>query len=162
MLQEIRTGNGDSRGQLISIAAHGILLALLIGTARYAWQIRPAVGRGGEQSPVLYWDDSVGAGAARTHSKEKSMPAKAHRARALKAEEKQAAPAQQQPSQAEAASAAGSSTSQSQNSGVGDGTQNATPAFPVYSPSPHLDKLLLPKTDENVVVDVSVSAMGQV
>jgi TonB family protein len=38
-----------------------------------------------------------------------------------------------------------------------------TPAFPVYSPSPHVaDRSLLPATNQNVVVDVNVSALGEV
>ena len=43
-----------------------------------------------------------------------------------------------------------------------DGSQDATPAFPVYSPLRHIDRSLLPKADENVVVDVNVSALGEV
>jgi TonB family protein len=60
------------------------------------------------------------------------------------------------------ASPAGSSTSQSQSNGIGNGNQDATPAFPVYSPSPQIERALLPKADENVVVDVNVSALGEV
>ena len=162
MIEEIRTGDGDSRGRGISIAAHGVLLVLLIAAARHAWQVRPVVGRGGEHSAVLYWDDSIGAGSARTHSKQKTSPAKTPRSLPITPEKKQPASKTPEAAQDEAASAAGSSTAQSQNSGMGDGMQNATPAFPVYSPSPHLDRSLLPRTDENVVVDVNVSALGDV
>ena len=120
------------------------------------------VGRGGELSAILYLDDSVGAGASRMHSGSESAQPKAHHAALRKPQEKKAAPETQQASQPENTNSAGSSTSQSQSSGAGDGNQNATPAFPVYSPSPHLDRTLLPKSDENVVVDVDVSAMGEV
>lgn len=162
MLDEIRTRGRSALGRWMSLAAHGILLALLIVAARHAWQVRPVVGRGGEVSAALYWDDSVGTGSSRTHSTEKSAPAKTTHSVKVTASKNEPSPDTQQTSQAEAASSAGSSTLQSLNSGVGDGIQNATPAFPVYSPSPHIDRSLLPKADENVVVDVDVSAMGEV
>lgn len=162
MLDEIRIRSGSSLGRWISIGAHGFLLALMIGAAHHAWHVRPVVGRGGEQPSVLYWDDSVGRGSSRTHASETAKPVKAHRAALAKPQQDKPAPEAEQPSESETASSAGSSTSQSQGAGAGDGNQNATPAFPLYSPSPHLDRSLLPKTDENVVVDVNVSAMGEV
>jgi hypothetical protein len=162
MLDEIRTGDGSPIGRWISIGAHTVVLLLLVAVARHAWQVRPAVGHGGEQPSVVYWDDSVGSGSSRIHAHENPEPAKAHRARIAKTEAARPAAETKQPAQAEAASSAGSSTSQLPGNGAGEGSQNATPAFPVYSPSPHLDRSLLPKTDENVVIDVDVSAMGQV
>ena len=162
MLEEIRTEGGTLTGRFVSIAAHIVLLALMIGAARHAWRVRPVVGRGGEQSSILYWDDSVGSGSARTHARETPKPAKAHRAALAKPQQDEPALEEQQPAESEASSTAGSSTSQSQNGGIGNGNENATPAFPVYSPSPHIDRALLPRTDENVVVDVNVSAMGEV
>jgi hypothetical protein len=162
MLDEIRIRNGSSLGRWISIGAHSVLLLLLIAAAHHAWQVRPVVGRGGQLSTVLYWDDSVGSGSMRAHASEKSKPVKAHRAVLAKSQQEKPAPAAAQPSESETANSAGSSTSQSKNSGIGDGNQNATPAFPVYSPSPHIDRTLLPKSDENVVVDVNVSALGEV
>ncbi|MBV8115391.1 MAG: hypothetical protein JO300_11650 [Silvibacterium sp.] len=162
MLEEIRTPGVNLLSRWMSIGAHSIVLAILIIAAHHAWQVRPVVGRGGELSAVLYWDDSVGTGSSRTHNVGNSTLSKTRRTKPAIPHEKQPAPDAQQASQAEADSAAGSSTSQLQNSGMGDGTQNATPAFPVYSPSPHLDRSLLPKSDENVVVEVDVSAMGEV
>lgn len=162
MLEEIRTPGATSLSRWISIGAHSVVLTVLIIAAHHAWQVRPVVGRGGELSAVLYWDDSVGTGSSRTHSVGNSTPSKTLRPKPVTPHKKQPAPETQQPSESEATSSAGSSTSSSQNSGVGDGTQNATPAFPVFSPSPRIDRSLLPKTDENVVVDVNVSAVGEV
>jgi TonB family protein len=76
--------------------------------------------------------------------------------------EKQPDPDATQPAEMAEASPAGSSTSQLQSNGIGNGNQDATPAFPIYSPSPHIERELLPKADENVVVDVNVSALGEV
>jgi protein TonB len=76
---------------------------------------------------------------------------------------KQLDPDAQEATETATASPAGSSASPSQSSGTGNGSEDATPAFPVYSPSPHIaDRSLLPATNENVVVDVNVSALGEV
>ena len=60
----------------------------------------------------------------------------------------------------------------SQSTGTGTGTatagsgsdnQNATPAFPVFSPKPPVtDRALLPADERQIVVDVTVSAGGEV
>jgi TonB family protein len=47
--------------------------------------------------------------------------------------------------------------------GVGVDTQSADPAFPVFSPRPPvIDRSLLPATNQQVIVDVKVSAAGEV
>ena len=47
--------------------------------------------------------------------------------------------------------------------GYGADSQNAFPAFPVFSPRPPVtDRSLLPHSDQQVVVDVKVSAVGEV
>jgi TonB family protein len=48
-------------------------------------------------------------------------------------------------------------------SGNGSGSQDAEPAYPIFSPSPHIaDRGLLPSEVRNVVVDVDVSDTGLV
>jgi TonB family protein len=150
----------------MSIAVHSILLVLLVLAAHHAWQVRPIGARGGQHATVLYWEGSVGTGMARTHQHgaEKLTPARTtpRNSPVTPPHEKQLDPDAQEATNTAAASPAGSSTSQSQSNGTGDGTQDATPAFPVYSPSPHIDRSLLPRADENVVVDVNVSPLGEV
>lgn len=168
MLEEIRTGRGVSTpfASWASIAAHSVLLVLLIAAAHHAWQVRPITTRGGQHATVLYWEGSVGTGIARTHQHgaEKLTPARTtpRNSPVSPPHENPLNPKAQEATETAAANPAGSSTSQSQSSGTGNGSQDATPAFPVYSPSPHLDRSLLPKADENVVVDVNVSALGEV
>jgi len=168
VLEEIPTGRGmaSTFGSWTSIAAHSVLLLLLIFAAHHAWQVRPVSTRGGQHATVLYWEGSVGTGIARTHQHgvEKMAPAKVtpRKSAVTPPREKQLDPEAQEATETAAATPAGSSTSQSQSDGTGNGTQDATPAFPVYSPSPHIDRTLLPKADENVVVDVNVSALGEV
>jgi hypothetical protein len=150
----------------MSIAAHSLLLILLIAAAHHAWQVRPVNARGGQQATVLYWEGAAGTGKARTHQhgSEKVTPARTipRNSPVTPPHEKQLDPDAREAAETAAASPAGSSISRQQSNGNGDGNQNATPAFPVYSPSPHLDRSLLPKADENVVVDVNVSALGEV
>jgi len=162
MLDEIRIRSGSSLGRWISIAAHCLALGFMIAAAHHAWQLRPVVGRGGEQSTVLYWEDSVGSGSLHSHSMKRSAAKAKPQAAVTPQPTDQPTSVALQTAEPEFASSAGSSTSRSQGTGVGDGSQNATPAFPVYSPSPHIERSLLPRIDENVVIDVNVSAMGDV
>ena len=63
------------------------------------------------------------------------------------------------------APAAGAPVSAPESAAAGNGAdqQNADPAFPVFSPRPPVaDRSLLPNSNEEVVVDVKVSAAGDV
>jgi TonB family protein len=63
------------------------------------------------------------------------------------------------------ASAAGSLVSAPESTVAGNGSDNASadPAFPVFSPRPPVvDRSLLPDSNQEVVVDVKVSAAGDV
>jgi len=63
------------------------------------------------------------------------------------------------------APAPGAPVSAPQNTAAGNGAdqQNANPAFPVFSPKPPVtDRSLLPNSNREVVVDVKVSATGDV
>jgi TonB family protein len=168
VLEEIPSERGPTStiGRWTSIATHGIFLLLLIAAVHHVWLSRPLSSRGGTHATVLYWEGSIGTGAAQTHLRgtEKKIPARmVPRSNPVTPpHEKQIDPDAKEPAETTAASPAGSSTFQSQSDGAGDGNQNATPAFPVYSPSPHIDRSLLPRIDENVVVDVNVSALGDV
>jgi protein TonB len=47
--------------------------------------------------------------------------------------------------------------------GNGEDAEDARPAFPVYSPRPAVtDRSLLPSSEQKIVVDVNVDALGQV
>jgi len=63
------------------------------------------------------------------------------------------------------APSAGAAVSAPESSAAGNGAdqQNADPAFPVFSPRPAVvDRALLPASNQEVVVDVKVSAAGDV
>ncbi len=168
VLDEIRAGRGVSSpfGSWVSIGAHCVLLALLLLAGHRVWQVRPVSTRGGQHATVLYWASSVGTGIARTHQhgSEKLSPTRTASCNSpLPARlERQLDPDAQKAANVANASPAGSSTSKSRSDGTGNGSQEVTSAFPVYSPTPPLDRSLLPSADQNVVVDVNVSALGEV
>jgi TonB family protein len=153
-------------GSWVSLGVHGALLLVLILGGRQAWKVRPVTSKGGNHATLLYWDAGVGSGLARTHSSSKAIvsPAKKTSHSNPLAQQKPAPVKQQARQQAEvSAGSAGSSQTQSQLSGSGSGSQDATPAFPTYSPNPPVrDRSLLPQSEFNVVVDVNVSAQGDV
>ena len=160
-----RSPSSLSRG--VSIASHLLIFGLVLVTGREAWRVRPVSTRGGSHATLLYWRDGVGTGAAKAHTSSKVViaPAKTVARTNPLQRQKQPALAQQhtvKDGELQAASA-GSTASQSQMSGPGTGTQDATPAFPTYSPNPPVrDRSLLPQSETNVVVDVNVSAQGEV
>jgi TonB family protein len=143
-------------GRGASLAVHLLVLGALLFAGRQAWKVHPVNTRGGSHSTVLYWGNP--AGTITTRPKSRPTP-KTQQAR-LKSPVKPPAP---QPPQPEQLDSSGRSATPSPLTGTGSSSENATPAFPVYSPSPQVaDRSLLPRADENVVVDVNVSAQGEV
>jgi TonB family protein len=151
----------------VSLAAHLVIFALLIVLGRHAWVVRPIMVRGGSHATLLYWKEGVGGGLVKTQSPGKAnlSPARVmtHEHPVQQSQKASLSPAAARPSTENSSSAAGNSDSKSQLSGSGEGSQNATPAFPTFSPNPPVrDRSLLPQSETNVVVDVNVSAQGEV
>jgi protein TonB len=112
-----------------------------------------------EQKPVTFYPAMVlyagGTRAKRTDAPDgrKKHPENAKQATSDFAINRNPAPAAGQPVAAPNSTAAGSGADQ----------QNADPAFPVFSPHPPVsDRSLLPSSNQEVVVDVKVSAAGEV
>lgn len=127
-----------------SIAAHLLVLAIVILAGRHALKVQVPKERGGNRT-VLYWDGTPAAAPSHPRS---ALLKKSLRS-LLKAPNSRA---QVQKAVTKAAS-----------DGFGTNSQDVTPAFPVFSPTPHLaDRSLLPLSTRNVVVDVNVSAQGEV
>lgn len=58
---------------------------------------------------------------------------------------------------------AGLPSNQQQTVGTGSGTDDAEPAFPTYFPRPAVsDRSLLPAVEQKIIVDVTISAQGEV
>lgn len=169
MLTESTTQSGKSVpvSTYVSLAAHLLIFALLILGGHHVIVIHPISARGGSHATMLYWQGGVGAGLAKTHSPGKAnlspAPKTTHDHPVQQNQKASLSQAAARPSPENSSSAAGNSTTKSQLSGSGTGSQNATPAFPTYSPNPPVrDRSLLPQSETNVVVDVNVSAQGEV
>jgi TonB family protein len=164
---ERREGRFAYLSQGISVAAHVVLLSLLLLAGRHAWNVRPVTTRGGHAT-LLYWQDGMGNGAVKLHLSGKLViaPAKKsaettplHRAKQTALSQTQA----KKPGIVQAEQAGSVTTKSQTTTGSGNGLQDATPAFPTFSPNPPVrDRSLLPNDETNVVVDVNVSAQGDV
>jgi TonB family protein len=159
-------GSRSRPGVIASVGVHAAAMALLlIGGARLqrARTVPPA--KAGYLAML-----QVAGGAHRTSipSFELPNPSRAEKAEHVKDPEtkvlnpmKAAHPEKETPS-ALPQDSAGKGTG---TAAAGDGAdaQNATPAFPVFSPKPPVaDRALLPSAEQHIVVDVNVSETGDV
>lgn len=152
----MRRGPG---GAAASCAAHAAALALVY-LALHGTRIQPVAVESRCCSTALYWSPSAansGAQAQKTAPKMRRAPNSATEAK-LAAPQKAVAAAQKSSTQT------GMSSPQQQATlGTGEGSDNAEPALPLYYPSPGItDRSLLPVAKQNIVVDVNISAMGDV
>lgn len=143
----------------LSLATHGALL--LVGfLVLHTRHVRPIFAEGRCCSATLYW--SPNAGISRPNSTAK--PHQKHRA-LLPPRKSQLVLAPAPPATPEPAPPTnGQSTPQQLASmGVGDSSESAEPALPVYRPAPGVpDRSLLPDREQNIVVEVEISALGDV
>lgn len=139
-----------SAGTWWSIATHALVFILLICAGHKAWKVRTVEMRGGERT-ILYWQ----AAANRVRIPPRKVTAARQRPDRTTPSRPQTIPvSESQPKQEISANDLGGSAT---------GSEDIIPAFPVFSPSPHItDRSLLPATNVNVVVDVNVSAQGDV
>lgn len=146
-------------GALASGAAHALLIALIVAAVR-AQKTHPIYVESRCCSSALYWSPNGGAGSpkpkhAAHHKRPTPTPAPATEEAMITAPAATAQTAQAQ---------AGMVTQQQLPTlGTGNGTQNAEPALPVYYPQPGVaDRSLLPPAQRNVIVEVSIDALGGV
>jgi TonB family protein len=146
-------------GILVSAAAHGLTLALIVIALR-AEKTHPIYVESRCCSSALYWSPMGGAGTpqpkhAARHRRPTPSPAPSAQAALLSAPVATAQAAQAQMGIV--------SQQQMPTMGTGNGTENAEPALPVYFPSPGLpDRSLLPAAQRNVIVEVDIDALGDV
>ncbi|MGC2639726.1 MAG: TonB family protein [Acidobacteriaceae bacterium] len=142
---------------MVSVAAHVLLLGLIVLAVR-ARKTHPINVESRCCSSALYWSPNGGAGSPKpkhaAHHK-RPTPAPAAQEAMITAPVATAQAAQTQ---------AGMVTQQQMPTlGTGNGTENAEPALPVYYPQPGVaDRSLLPPAQRNVVVEVSIDALGGV
>jgi TonB family protein len=141
-----------------SCAAHVAALALVY-LVLHAGRTHPIYMESRCCSSALYWSPSPAGAppkAQRTARKVPRPPAPVAATQPKIAETPS-------PAQATAAQAGMSTPQQQATLGTGEGANDAEPALPLYYPSPGItDRSLLPAMKQNVVVDVNISALGDV
>lgn len=146
-------------GHWVSLAAHGALLALLIASGHHVWKAHPIRMYGGSHTAVLVWNGISSTATPEVEHPPLKIPPK----RRVNPKLAMKVPEQKQESKPQMVKSAGNSPTPSLQVGQGSSDQNLTPAFPTFSPNPPVsDRALLPQSETNVVVDVNVSAQGEV
>lgn len=148
----------------LSVAGHAVAIALVFLLTLPFGKVRPIVRESRCCSVALYWSGNRSASAARPKPvARRKRPQPVHLPTPVPAPV-QASPTPPVPSAPTAQSQPGIAAAQQQPTlGTGTGADDAEPAFPVYYPTPGVsDRSLLPAAEQKIVVDVSVSAHGDV
>lgn len=143
----------------VSLATHGALL--LIGfLALHTRHVRPIFAESRCCSTTLYWSPNAGisrpTATAKPHQKRRT-PLPARKTQLVLASAPVATPEPAPPTNGQ------TTPQQLASMGVGDSNESAEPALPVYRPAPGVaDRSLLLEKEQNIVVEVEISAVGDV
>jgi TonB family protein len=158
-------------GILLSLASHGAVLLIAFLFTLHFGKVRPIYRESRCCTAALYWTGSSGISdstpdAARTKRSIPSPiplpketlienPVRLHQPRA---------PQHPKPAAQNSLAQAGTPSKQPQQMiGNGSGTDEAEPAFPTYFPRPAVaDRSVLPAAEQKIIVDVTISAQGDV
>ncbi len=148
-------------GVLLSLASHAAMIGTVVLLTVHFSRVRPVYRDSRCCMTPLYWTGGSGANSA------VAKPA-AHQRRSKPAPAPVSAGTTNQPTAIAAAQISASQPGiagqqQQPTIGTGAGSENAEPAFPVYYPSPGVtDRSLLPAVEQKIIVEVTVSALGDV
>ena len=148
------------KGLLLSAATHGAIIGVAFLLTLHFSHVRPIYRESRCCSAALYWTGATGADtpkdkpAARTR-----QPRPSHRSAPDTTSNASPISLIKAP-----LSTPGIAAPQQQSTiGTGSGTQDGEPAFPVFFPSPDVsDRSLLPAAEKKIIVEVNVSALGDV
>lgn len=145
---------------LLSVAGHIALAGLVLLVALHT-KTRPVYRESRCCMVALYWPGATNTGHTLAAPPARKRKAARHAAPVAPAPSQNTSPA---PAAQPAESQTGMAAPQQQPTvGTGTGAENAEPAFPVYYPTPEVaDASLLPSTERKVIVDVDISAVGEV
>lgn len=144
---------------LASIAAHGILVILLV-FALHMGKVRPVVPESRCCVATLYWSPnaSVSLPTEKPKPHQKQRPPIPVRSTQPILASKPITASPNEPVQSSQ-----TSPQQLASMGLGSGDQNAEPALPVFRPAPDVaDRSLLPDKEKKIVIEVEISALGDV
>jgi TonB family protein len=143
----------------LSLVSHAALLAVVVLLVLHT-RVRPVYHESRCCTVALYWTGNT------TNEGKANAPPAVRRQKTRRAvtpasaASKNPAPV---PAAQSTATQPGVAAPQQPTEGTGDGSENAEPAFPVFYPTPGVpDPSLLPATERKVIVDVQISAVGEV
>lgn len=150
------------RGLLLSLGLHGTL-AIVLFLLMVSWgRVRPVYTESRCCSTPLYWSGSQTGGSSHPHAAARKIRKK-KLAPAAPAAAQANSPASVPAAQTTATQAGIAAPQQQGTFGTGTGSEDAEPAFPVYFPWPGVpDRSLLPAAEKKVIVEVTVSPVGDV
>jgi TonB family protein len=163
----MQSGQLRSRSSAVfSVAAHALVIALLLFVSHRTYRV---VATSASKAVFTGIEVAGGSHATRLTLPKALMTVEARKAAKEPPEEKKlAAPVHRVPPVKSAGGTAAAAHQTSQGSGDaangnGSDAQNADPAFPIFSPKPPVtDRKLLPDSQREIVVDVNLSAAGEV
>ncbi len=165
-----RTQPRRPAGLLLSLATHAAILLIAFLLTLHWGRVRPVYRDSRCCTAQLYWTGAAGVSdsspaAALRHSVPSPIPVPKNSLIQNPVRLRQAR-APQHPARAAQNRLARSGTpslQQQQTIGTGNGTDDAEPAFPTYFPRPPVgDRSLLPAVEQKIIVDVTISAQGDV
>lgn len=157
------THGSRSRSPLyLSLAAHGLVAALFVSVSV---RVKPRIAPVAEEYQIAMLE--VAGGSALAKSPLFMVPNGDRKAEKEQPETPPGVVPQKRRLPKASGSAAQMARAQdrgkSSAAGNGSDTRNTTPAFPIFSPKPAIpDRSLLPASDRKVIVDVNLSAAGDV
>jgi TonB family protein len=147
------------KGLLLSGATHGAIIGVSFLLTLHFSHVRPIYRESRCCSAVLYWTGATGADTPKDKPAARTKQHKPSR-RSAPDTTSNASPIALNKSHE---SVPGMATPQQQTIGTGASTQDGEPAFPVFFPSPDVsDRSLLPAAEQKIIVEVNVSALGDV
>jgi len=164
-----RTPQRRPAGLLLSLASHGAVFLVAFLLTLHWGRVRPVYHDSRCCTAQLYWNSSTGVSDSSPalllpHAIASPIPVPKtsliQNPIRLRQPRKPQHPA---PAQNHLARSGTPSTQQQQTIGTGSGADDAEPAFPTYFPRPAVtDRSLLPGVEQKIIVDVTISADGDV
>lgn len=147
------------QGILFSIAGHAACLALVV-VALHIHRAQPVVLQQRCCSTALLWTGPAQSGVAKPAP---AVRVRRHARLPVPQPAPHTSPSPVRAPQASSSQAAVAAQQPDSTLGTGAGNEDAEPAFPVYFPQPGLaDRSLLPATEQKIIVNVDISAQGEV
>ncbi len=164
-----RTQHRRPAGILLSVASHAALVLIAFLLTLHWGRVRPVYRDSRCCTAQLYWNATTGVSDSSPASQVRhAIPSPVPVPRSSRIENpvrlrRPRTPQHPAPAQNHLARSGTPSLQQQQTIGTGSGADDAEPAFPTFFPRPAVgDRTLLPTVEQKIIVNVSISADGDV